>query len=340
MRNRPVSAASRIWEAIKSHGVSSSPSAPVPVNKNLMIEVPTTLVLGAGASAPYGFPTGRGLLKEVLERLDPKNQYPVNYEQQCGWLGFTDSQAIEFREVLLKSGKSSVDAFLEHRPEFIPIGKAAIALSLIPYEIEARLFEPRTGAWYEYLFTELNARREDFGKNQVSVLTFNYDRSLEHYLSTALQNSYNLHSSECREMMKHIPIIHLHGDLGSPPYMGGRPFAPEFSKQSLEQAATGIRIIHEGFDGDEHFARARKILQQSQKICFLGFGYDPTNIQRLGVHGGDISARLMGSAYGLTRAESQRVRVRFQGQATHLELGNEVQDVLAFLRNNPVLWGG
>src|SRR5262245_17411974 len=34
-----------------------------------MIEVPTVLVLGAGASAPYEFPTGEALLKRALTSL-------------------------------------------------------------------------------------------------------------------------------------------------------------------------------------------------------------------------------------------------------------------------------
>ena len=32
-----------------------------------MITVPTTLILGAGASEPYGFPLGVGLLNKVCE---------------------------------------------------------------------------------------------------------------------------------------------------------------------------------------------------------------------------------------------------------------------------------
>jgi hypothetical protein len=43
--------------------------------------------------------------------------------------------------------------------------------------------------WYEKLF-QLMADGGDFGNNQLSVVTFNYDRSFEAFIFTALQNLY------------------------------------------------------------------------------------------------------------------------------------------------------
>ena len=54
---------------------------------------------------------------------------------------------------------------------------------------------------------------EDFHTNKVSFVTFNYDRSLEHFLCRSLANSFAKTEAEAGEVISKIPIIHLHGRL-------------------------------------------------------------------------------------------------------------------------------
>ena len=160
-----------------------------------MIPKPTTLIIGAGASTPFGFPTGYTLLQKALVWGDVGNgkTNPTIFK----WLGIDQQKLDSFRVALSRSGKKSVDSFLEHRPEFLDVGKAVIALELIQCEREHELFKRDGKSWYEYLFNELNTVFDDFDQNKLSILTFNYDRSLEHYLLTALQHSYGRPVSEC-----------------------------------------------------------------------------------------------------------------------------------------------
>jgi len=62
-----------------------------------------------------------------------------------------------------------------------------MAIALIHCEDEAGLFVQATKSWYEYLFNQLTTRFDDFEKNKLSILTFNYDRSLEFYLFTCMR---------------------------------------------------------------------------------------------------------------------------------------------------------
>lgn len=146
-----------------------------------MITTPTVLILGAGASKPFGFPTGRELLHEVVENLveEPK-KFP---RTQLLRLGYSAEEIRSFRIFLSKSGQPSVDAFLEHRPEFVRLGKTAIAQALIPCESLETLFDKTRDSvnWYQHLSDLMDTSLHGFRKNEVSVLTFNYDRSLEAY---------------------------------------------------------------------------------------------------------------------------------------------------------------
>ncbi len=158
-----------------------------------MITTPTVLVLGAGASYPYGFPTGVDLKRLICEQFSTTRAVA---SQLLGCLNpegtkFAPDEFSKFREAFLKSGQPSVDAFLERRPEFLDVGKLAIAFCLMPFEKEENLYYPdpsRGGDWYEYLSVKLNSSFEEFGQNKLSIITFNYDRSLEQYLLNSLIN--------------------------------------------------------------------------------------------------------------------------------------------------------
>jgi hypothetical protein len=317
-------------------------------NFKQMIQKKITLILGAGASAPFGFPTGYELLRRVINwtNIEPGQTNSNLFSE------FDESQINEFREALEKSGKISVDSFLERRPDFIRIGKRAMAMTLIQCEHQPYLFKRDGTSWYEYLFKQLDAQFDDFQQNQLSVLTFNYDRSLEHFLFTALKNASGKSENDCAEKLKSIHIIHLHGDLGALPYTEDGPARPYNSNNTavaLNVATSRMKIIHEGIANEPQFAQAHKILSESEIICFLGFGSHPLNMERLGFkfspmnHRADYpraSRKVIGSTHGLTDAERKQINSRYG-----LNLGYAFDDigycghfeVLQYLRETGVL---
>jgi hypothetical protein len=228
-------------------------------------------------------------------------------------LGFSNKDVNIFRDSLFYSGRNSVDAFLEHRQEFIDLGKASIAKALIPFENQATLFS--TGnSWYKYFFNLLNTSFDAFPQNHVSIVTYNYDRSLEHYLFTALKNSYGKEDSECAKALGAIPIIHLHGQLGYLPWQSDsnvRAYDLNATVDAVAVSSKHIKIIHESIEHDEEFSEANKLLQNAMAIYFIGFGYDITNLKRLKMppqNGRDIQ----GTGFGLKRRELEAVQHNFQ----------------------------
>ena len=294
-----------------------------------MLTKRTVFVLGAGASDPFGFPTGIKLSKAVVAGLKPGLQMWISLQTH---LGFSDEQLVEFREAFFYSGKNSVDAFLEHRPEHIKIGKAATAEFLIRYESSENLFGYDEN-WYRYLYGKMNAPIKEFGNNTIAFVTFNYDRSLEHFLFTTLKNTYGVSDEVCAEVLTNIPIIHLHGRLGYLPWQEGgkiRRFTPELNAETLQTCIDNIKIIHEatGVGSDKEFLVAKNLLHQAERIYFMGFGYDPTNVARLNIRNLE-AGRSAGSCLGIEGVEIENTKAVTGGK---ISFANPYHGCYVFLR--------
>lgn len=288
-----------------------------------MITTKTVFVLGAGASMPYGFPSGQTLVERIIAQGD-----------DYGWLmnyGFALPLVKEFVEQLFYSDCSSIDAFLEHRTKFMEVGKTAIAFHLIRSEVHNAIFEAKN--WYTLLFERMSGHNlEAFANNNVGVITFNYDRSLEHYLFTALRNRYETTDDDVKKVLSHIPIIHVHGRLG---YLPWQDFAPQnerreyealLKKEAIQIAASGIKIISDNLDDTAEFVQARDLMNKAERIGFLGFGYHPRNMERLKVPANKV---IRGTAYKYTTAEIQSLHNRY-GRLSLVALNH---DCCNFFRN-------
>ena len=95
----------------------------------------------------------------------------------------------------------TIDSFLAENPKFRDIGKAAIAHFLIACENERNLsssirHEKKNeraafleDSWYQFLWNQMLDIRlltEEDTRDQFYFITFNYDRSLEHFLYKAM----------------------------------------------------------------------------------------------------------------------------------------------------------
>jgi hypothetical protein len=290
-----------------------------------MIEAPTVFILGAGASMPYGFPSGSQLVGWICQNPPA---------------GFDDYLTRKFVDDLRESDQLSVDAFLEHRPEFLEIGKFAIATRLIQSERHENLFPQKD--WYSHLLNRMDAPFADFGNNRVGFITFNYDRSLEHYLFTALCKRYGKSSEEVGKLLRGILFIHVHGQLGYLPWQNckageTREYHPECSPEKVDIARRGIKVISEDMEKTPEFDKARELMEAASKIFFLGFGYHPVNMKRLKVPFADGIA-VCGTCYGMTEAEKDIVLLRNRASRQSvpgLELSHTGNKIIDFLRSEP-----
>ena len=279
-----------------------------------MIKTRTVFILGAGASKPYSFPTGRELVDRILHGLDRRERlYNLLTPLPCS---FSQQHLERFRTELYNSRRSSVDAFLENRPEFVDVGKAAIAIELMPLEIDHNLLAAeRAHDWYSYLFDQM--MKEHFTGNHLDVITFNFDRSFERALFHTLQAAYGLDAVACSTMCHKVQVLHFHGDLGEPswfvdsagPRHGSRDYGcePHFPDRDLiKWGASRIRLGSEGAI-ESTMEDAHVLLARAQRVCFIGFGYDPVALRRLRVAELTRGKVVRGTAFGLSNGERRPI---------------------------------
>jgi len=311
-----------------------------------MIEKPTVLILGAGASEPYGFPTGGELQDEIIDGCQREDSPIWGHLSK---LEFDSLEIQDFGKQLLFAKRPSVDRFLESRETpYLRIGTAAIVSALIPKEEPSIVskYRNRDGYnaeedWYKYLWMRMDAPFEQFENNKLSIITYNYDRSLEFYLLSALKHAYGKTDEECFRTMRRIPVIHLHGQLGTifdgPADSNYRAYLPDTSYSAWKKVIPQIKIVHQVNPVDNpQFMVARKRLFDAERICFLGFGYDRKNVERL-FGGFDIdfflSKTFCGTALGFTLEEMNRIIMTRLGRGFNaINCGN-----LELLRQTGVL---
>ncbi len=232
-----------------------------------MITKRTVLVLGAGASSPYGFPLGKGL-RDLIAGM--RGEYRAAVAASVGTEG-GGALVDEFIGKLRTSGYPSVDWFLEDYPEFAEVGRAAIAASLIPREKQKTLLPPNApdSHWYELLINAMDNPKGAFSENRLSIVTFNYDRSLEFYLLEVLKTR---RGSEERavEELRSLPIIHVHGSLGPLPPLAksGRPYSDTTTAETIASAAAHVVVIGDAKDDDAAFRSARDKVGEAERISF------------------------------------------------------------------------
>jgi hypothetical protein len=264
--------------------------------------------LGAGASCPYGFPSGRQLRHELidLEFVDrpdsaawgePGMVHPGRKQAvatHAKWLEAASrdpkKHALMAREFKL-SGCTSIDAFVANRREFASEAKFSIAGILLARENLNPLFDPSTeGNWYEYFWNKLCGTAdacEDVPFERFRIFTFNYDRSLEAYLLHALCSRFNISTEDAATQLKRLEIVHAYGCLGAiyPYFVGGIAYGrwDENFHHFVKVASDNLRLIPDSRSAGERdvFETARSWLADATEVFFLGYGFDPLNDERL-----------------------------------------------------------
>lgn len=262
-----------------------------------MINEKTVFILGAGASSPYGYPTGAELKEDiVLHSIENLLVYRQFFESETLAEKMIPRAMIQkFISRFENSRDLMIDYFLStlDSEDLIALGKIIIAASLVKYEKISRGLRPvlQKDDWYSILFTKMAEginKYSDyhvFSENNISFITFNYDRSLEYLLATSLSNKFNIGNQEIMKLLENIKIIHVFGRLLQLPHENNNEkyqYGCNFNFSELASIAKGIKTINERTSID--YKEIYYEIESAKKIFILGFGFAKENLEILNLH--------------------------------------------------------
>ena len=261
-----------------------------------------------------------------------------------------------------KSAQKSIDLFLikraRHDPDqnrgelFLRIGKIAIAIVIMSNEIEGNLFfQPGERKWYEILWQRMDAippevGREfdkmpsEFAKNNVSFVSFNYDRSLEYSLFHHIQATYGLDDDmKVGQILGNLRFYHVHGQLAQPHFFkldNVLPYGAEPTPQNIRRAVDNIQLVGEKgeYNAQILLTGIREKLINADEVVFLGFGYANENLELLSIGPLWKSGHIGGTFYGMELGERVTVGEYFENLGRQI-IGariNDNDDVYTFVR--------
>ena len=210
----------------------------------------------------------------------------------------------------LETGHPTViDYFIGLNPDVAHICKLLVAKVIIDAEIlsqDAALKNTIRAAeqnWLRFVANNLKANcrnSDDLMKNNINFLTFNYDTSLEDELEKMLLSDYIFRKEDVEAFLQGDRIIHLYGSI--PRHQKapeGIPRKPEgYSHNELSQlnykklckeynrayeVSKNLSVIDpdDKITNISRFNKAKEILEESDRVYILGYGFDENNSKRL-----------------------------------------------------------
>lgn len=305
-----------------------------------MFKSKTVFVVGAGASCEAGLPSGEALKTNIARILDIRfndwgselvsGDYKMveTLRQAAREAGDERAninpylhKAWRIRDVV-PAAAISIDNFLDaHRGDAIMelCGKLGIVKSILDAEKQSKL-KPRelgesdftlrdlSGTWYVGFLQMLTegvrkGNVESIFEN-VSIITFNYDRCIERFLVQALADYYDLAPAASQEVVSKLRIFHPYGQVGALPWQnanGGVAFGSEHG--SLLDLSKQIKTFTEGLDDQEILSGMHDAIGRAEVVVFLGFAFHPLNMELLTPGYSTAVQRIYATTLGLSDSD-------------------------------------
>lgn len=308
-----------------------------------MIRTPTVFVVGAGASCELGFPSGSKLLKELETALNIRFRADGEHTGDSRILD-------AFRDIVRTNGGGRVElnAHLDacsricdaahlgisidnvisqiDQDPLVPIcGKIGIARQILRGETESSIRinannparfplssvrETWLGRFVQLLSQDMRSSSLETIFDNVSVVSFNYDRSIRRTLPYALASQFALSEATAQDLSNRLKIYHPYGSLGPLPYETSPPKGISYGEAdvlSLAKVATNLRTFTEQQEDIADLADMRDSLSGADRIVFLGFGYHRQNMELLTTNVLPTASRIYGTSLGLSASDTEVV---------------------------------
>lgn len=277
-----------------------------------MLKSKTVFIVGAGASKEVGFPLGIELKSVISDKLNLQVDYGERRittgdtyiynalrQKYKGAVEHYFNACLQIRDGVVLS--DSIDDFIDahqHDESIAICGKLAIARSILEAERSSKLFfkanniddtidfKSVDNTWYSKFYRLLSKQTKKSNLDEifdnVSVVNFNYDRSLEHFLVYALAANYRINIQQAQELVKKLTIYRPYGSVGS--YFGqSQPITPfGFSGlRSVDEVVANLKTYTEQVEEGDELKSIQHAIYSAEVLVFLGMAFHPNNMKLL-----------------------------------------------------------
>lgn len=316
------------------------------------------LVLGAGASKEVSLPIGDELKHKIANRLNFKfEKFDHSLKNgdreliQAFWLASRKSDGSQGDiNPLLQASRLihgampmaiSIDNFIDsHRNDdrVAFCGKLAITQCILEAETNSKLYVSPSNiynkldfnaiekTWFNAFFQLLteNCQKENLAARlqDIAVISFNYDRCLEHYLYLAFQNYYGISADESARSLASLEIHHPYGKVGALPWMsqsnGSIAYGATPNHQQLIEISKLLRTFTEGTDPSvSDIDSIRDTVANAERLLFLGFAFHRLNLELLFSGASSETTRVFATALNISDSNCFRIKDELANKAKH-----------------------
>lgn len=285
----------------------------------------TVLILGAGAGDDIRMPLGSALAHHIIGRvtnpIENNRMHCADEELERAFMSASRMTAGEYYGAcnVLRKGlvfARSIDEFMHAHEENQAVqilGKLAIARSIIHFEQESHIYFERAvrhmnynrykDSWLPLLFKLMHGGVSKGYESRIfeglSIINFNYDRCIEHFLFNAIRDYFDLEEAEAAKVMANLDIKHPYGTVGDLLWKEPRlnvPYGMNLDTRLTITAARQLLTYTEEVDDKERLQAVREIIATANTLIFLGFHFHQPNITLLGPM--RTANRIYAAAYG------------------------------------------
>lgn len=309
-----------------------------------MFRRPTTFVIGAGASAELGLPVGSALREIISElvniRFEDGCSQTTGDHEICEALRFAAREGPDpsndintYLRAAWQMAQAaplslSIDNYLEahqSNSKAVTVGKLAITKAILDAESRSKLaYDWREGEGFDLKASEgtwlvrfFQMASEGVTASEVlrifenvSLVVFNYDRCIEHFLITALKSYYALCDGDALKILATLNIFHPYGTVGPLASSGslGVRFGAEKQGGRLLELSRSIKTFSEQIDDNDSLRSMRQWLRESDQVVFVGFAFHRQNLDILDVQLESRLSRIIGTCLGISGSDTNVIR--------------------------------
>lgn len=280
-----------------------------------MIRSKTAFIIGPGAAAELHLPGPADMLDRIAQALDfsrsTANQMTRDAAAILRYVGKLAERIGCSEDMLYQAAQriqksAGVSATIENvieqnddNPLVEAFGKLAVAVFTLQSEARSSVRpEPQpnsslplqTGDYWllelgKLITAGLPRTRIEQGLQDIAIISFTYDRAVEHFLPYVLTTAYGMTLQEAQQLAAaKLKVLHPYGSVGRLPWQDGVGADVDWGNEAPENMIAlveQLKTFDETIRDRAALGELRAAVAGAQRIVFLGFDFAPQSLELL-----------------------------------------------------------